>query len=361
MLAASARDYLLLALGSSFLAFAASFVPFIELKSIFASISRRSKVLNIFSVLSYLVGASCTFIFLKVQTSASMSLSKRAVLISLVALAALPSADKLVVWIDRSVGSSRTKSVWVVNLVGSVSSAFLSLFAMVTLQDAPSSALLLALFAVPLIVSVASAVSHLSQILAVKTPWARTGIFLASLGLLGLSSSALSSNTSFALGGTQPEALAKISSQQNLPTINRQVSNISASQAAGLSSYYLSFKGVEFVSKPNFHQIVRVRFFGSLDNGRGGKVHIFAWGVPQPDGSLALHGSNTLAQISQIKLNGVGPVKLFTARAVRGTLLFPGNRYYDYLLSYTPTGETTIKGQFALYPRHGGQQSSSLV
>ncbi|NNN13150.1 MAG: hypothetical protein HKL81_05325 [Acidimicrobiaceae bacterium] len=361
MLGASARDYLLLALGSSFLALSASFVPFVELKSIFDSKSQLNRALSILSVVGYLVGASCTFIFLKVQTPASMSLSKKAVLISLVALAALPTADRLIAWLDRSAGSSRAKSVWVINLVGGVSSAFLTLLAIVTLQDNASSALLLALLTVPLIVSVASAVSHFSRIIAVKTPWMRTGLFLASLGLLGLSSSAISSNTSFALGGAQPEALAKVSSQQNLPTTNRQVSNISASQAAGLSSYYLSFKGVEIVSKPNFHQIVRVRFFGSLDNGRGGKVHIFAWGVPQPDGSLALHGSNTLAQISQIKLNGVGPVRLFTARAVRGTLLFPGNRYYDYLLSYTPTGETTVKGKFVLYPRHGGQQTSSLV
>ncbi len=361
MLAASARDYLLLVLGSSFLALAASFVPLVELWSIFASKSQRSKMLSIFGVISYLVGACCTFVFLKLQTPSSLSLSKRAVLTTLVALAALPTADRLIVWIGRSAESSGAKSVWIVNLVGGISSAFMSLLAIVSLQENASSALLVGLLTVPFVVSVASAVSYFSRIFALKTPWIRTGIFIASLGLLGLGSSAISSSASFALGGTQPEALAKISSQQNLPTSNRQVSNISASQAAGLSPYYLSFKGVEIVSKPNFHQVVMVHFFGSLDNGRGGEVHIFAWGVPQPDGSLALHASHSLARISQLKLDGVGPVKLFTARAVRGTLLFPGNRYYDYLLSFTPTGETTVKGQFVLYPRNGGQQTSSLI
>ena len=360
MFDASARDYLLLALGSTFLAFATSLIPLIELKSAFASKIQPHKFFAIFTIASYILGASATFVFLKAQTSANMSLARESLLISLVALAALPVADRIVRLFSPSDGPGRSRSFWVVNLIGGISSAFLALFAIVTVQTATGSILLVGLLTVPLIVSVGSAVAHLSQIFALKTPWIRMGIFLASLGLLGASSSAISSNTSFALGGSQPQALAKVSSS-HLPATNSQVSSISASQAAGLSSYYLSFKGVETVSKPNFHQVVKVGFFGSLDNGRGGRIHILAWGVPQPDGSLALDGSNTLAQISQIKLNGMGPVKLFTARAVRGTLLFPGNRYYDYLLSYTPTGETTVKGQFVLYPRHGGPQSSSLV
>ena len=360
MLDASARDYLLLALGSTFLALATALSPFIELKSAFASKVQSHKLFAIFTIFSYIVGASATFVFLKAQTSATMSLTRESVLISLVALAALPVADRIVRLFSRSDGPGRGKSIWVVNLIGGISSALLALFAIVAVQTVTAPTLLVALLMVSLIVSVGSAVAHLSQIFELKTPWIRTGIFLASLGLLGASSSAISSSTSFALGGSQPQALAKVSSS-HLPTTNRQISSISASQAAGLSSYYLSFKGVETVSKPNFHQVVKVGFFGSLDNGRGGRLHILAWGVPQPDGSLALDGSNTLAQIRQIKLNGMGPVKLFTARAVRGTLLFPGNRYYDYLLSYTPTGETTVKGEFVLYPRHGGPQSSSLV
>ncbi len=360
MLDASARDYLLLALGSTFLALATALSPFIELKSAFASKVQSHKLFAIFTIFSYIVGASATFVFLKAQTSATMSLTRESVLISLVALAALPVADRIVRLFSRSDGPGRGKSIWVVNLIGGISSALLALFAIVAVQTVTAPTLLVALLMVPLIVSVGSAVAHLSQIFELKTPWIRTGIFLASLGLLGASSSAISSSTSFALGGSQPQALAKVSSS-HLPKTNRQISSISASQEAGLSSYYLSFKGVETVSKPNFHQVVKVGFFGSLDNGRGGRLHILAWGVPQPDGSLALDGSNTLAQIRQIKLNGMGPVKLFTARAVRGTLLFPGNRYYDYLLSFTPTGETTVKGEFVLYPRHGGPQSSSLV
>ena len=360
MLDASARDYLLLALGSTFLALATALSPFIELKSAFASKVQSHKLFAIFTIFSYIVGASATFVFLKAQTSATMSLTRESVLISLVALAALPVADRIVRLFSRSDGPGRGKSIWVVNLIGGISSALLALFAIVSVQTVTAPTLLVALLMVSLIVSVGSAVAHLSQIFELKSPWIRTGIFLASLGLLGASSSAISSSTSFALGGSQPQALAKVSSS-HLPKTNRQISSISASQAAGLSSYYLSFKGVETVSKPNFHQVVKVGFFGSLDNGRGGRLHILAWGVPQPDGSLALDGSNTLAQIRQIKLNGMGPVKLFTARAVRGTLLFPGNRYYDYLLSYTPTGETTVKGEFVLYPRHGGPQSSSLV
>ena len=171
----------------------------------------------------------------------------------------------------------------------------------------------------------------------------------AVLGLLSLTGSVATQSTNFALGAISSNSLHGLSvSNSNRESGNQ--SSIGDNTANGLATYTLDFTAREIVSKPNFHQVVRVKFLGQLDEGQGGSVNILVAGVPQPDGTLLLRKSRTAIQLSGMSTSGIGSVNLFNARAVRGSVTFGGRRKYDFIVSYSPTSASSVSGQLNLFP-----------
>ena len=186
---------------------------------------------------------------------------------------------------------------------------------------------------------------------ALPPTWLRVAAVAAAL--LGVISPLLNGNVAIAVDeiSGQPTGVAAISTSRPPPPRSEIVESGITTTGLGKSDLSLSFSisGLIAASKPNFHQLIRLRIHAQIGDSRQQVLHFEATGVPQPDGSLNLLHSQLSLHAAIPHLAGAGQATHVLADAIFGTIRLHRQKY-SFLLSYTPVGLHAIKGTLTLWP-----------
>ena len=185
----------------------------------------------------------------------------------------------------------------------------------------------------------------------IPTAWLRSGAALVML--LGVISPFLNSKVEIAVDeiGGQATGVAAISTGRPSTPHYENVESGITTTGFGKSDPSLSFavSGLITASKPNFHQVITLRIRAQIGHSRQQVLRFEAYGVPQPDGSLALLHSQLSLHAAIPHLVGGGQATHVLADAIFGSLRLH-RQSYSFLLSYTPVGLHNIHGTLTLWP-----------
>lgn len=107
--------------------------------------------------------------------------------------------------------------------------------------------------------------------------------------------------------------------------------------------------GTIAVSKPNYHQDVRLRLDLVLGYSPSQRLILMADGVPAPNGSLQLAQSRILLSLRDLHVFARGKVSTALSDAIFGTLDIRHHKY-SMLLTYSTTSPTTVHGSITIWP-----------